>query len=83
MTSAQLNLNAAWEIDLWGRIRRSSEAARAQYLATDEARRGVMISLVSQVASTYFQLLQYDQELASSATRRTRMPAATASSMTV
>ncbi len=63
-TSAQLNLNAAWEIDLWGRIRRSSEAARAQYLATDEARRGVMISLVSQVASTYFQLLQYDQELA-------------------
>src|SRR5277367_6742077 len=62
-TSAQLNLNAAWEIDLWGRIRRSSEAARAQYLATDEARRGVMISLVSQVASTYFQLLQLDQEL--------------------
>jgi outer membrane protein, multidrug efflux system len=63
VTSAQLNLNAAWEIDLWGRIRRSSEAARAQYLATDEARRGVMISLVSQVASTYFQLLQLDQEL--------------------
>ncbi len=62
-TSAQLNLNAAWEIDLWGRIRRSSEAARAQYLATDEARRGVMITLVSQVASTYFQLLQLDQEL--------------------
>jgi multidrug efflux system outer membrane protein len=62
-TSALLNLNATWEIDLWGRIRRSSEAARAQYLATDEARRGVMISLVSQVASTYFQLLQLDQEL--------------------
>jgi outer membrane protein, multidrug efflux system len=63
LTSAQLNLNAAWEIDLWGRIRRSSEAARAQYLATDEARRGVMITLVSQVASTYFQLLQLDQEM--------------------
>jgi multidrug efflux system outer membrane protein len=62
-SSAQLNLNAAWEIDLWGRIRRSSEAARAQYLATDEARRGVMITLVSDVASTYFQLLQLDQEL--------------------
>jgi multidrug efflux system outer membrane protein len=62
-TSAQLNLNAAWEIDLWGRIRRSSEAARAQYLATDEARRGVMITLVSDVAGTYFQLLQLDQEL--------------------
>jgi outer membrane protein, multidrug efflux system len=63
LSSAQLNLNAAWEIDLWGRIRRSSEAARAQYLATDEARRGVMITLVSQVASTYFQLLQLDQEM--------------------
>jgi multidrug efflux system outer membrane protein len=63
-TSAQLNLNAAWEIDLWGRIRRSSEAARAQYLATDEARRGVMITLVSDVASSYFQLLQLDQDMA-------------------
>ena len=64
LSSAQLNLNAAWEIDLWGRIRRSSEAARAQYLATDEARRGVMITLVSDVASAYLQLLQLDQQLA-------------------
>ncbi|MDD5139483.1 MAG: efflux transporter outer membrane subunit [Verrucomicrobiales bacterium] len=64
LSSAQLTLSAAWEIDLWGRIRRSSEAARAQYLATDEARRGVMITLVSDVATTYFQLLQLDQELA-------------------
>ena len=63
-SSAQLTLNAAWEIDLWGRIRRSSEAARAQYLATDEARRGVMITLVSDVATAYFQLLQLDQQLA-------------------
>ncbi len=63
-SSAQLTLSAAWEIDLWGRIRRSSEAARAQYLATDEARRGVMITLVSQVATAYFQLLELDQELA-------------------
>jgi multidrug efflux system outer membrane protein len=62
-TSAQFNLNAAWEIDLWGRIRRSSEAARAQYLATEQARRGVTLTLVSTVASTYFQLLQLDQEL--------------------
>jgi len=63
-SSAQLTLSAAWEIDLWGRIRRSSEAARAQYLATDEARRGVMITLVSQVATAYFQLLQLDQQMA-------------------
>jgi len=64
LSSAQLTLSAAWEIDLWGRIRRSSEAARAQYLATDEARRGVMITLVSDVATAYFQLLQLDQQLA-------------------
>jgi multidrug efflux system outer membrane protein len=63
-SSAQVNLNAAWEIDIWGRIRRLSESARAQYLATDEARRGVVITLVSGVATAYFQLLQYDQELA-------------------
>jgi multidrug efflux system outer membrane protein len=63
-SSAQVNLNAAWELDLWGRIRRSSEAARAQYLASDEARRGVTITLVSDVASAYLQLLQLDQELA-------------------
>lgn len=64
LSSAQLSLSAAWEMDVWGRIRRSSEAARAQYLATDEARRGVMITLVSDVATTYFQLLQLDSELA-------------------
>jgi multidrug efflux system outer membrane protein len=62
-SSAQLTLGAAWEIDVWGRIRRLSEAARAQYLATDEARRGVMITLVSDVASAYFQLLLLDQQL--------------------
>jgi len=62
-SSAQLGLNAVWEIDLWGRIRRSSEVARAQYLATDAARRGVTITLVSDVATAYFQLLQLDQQL--------------------
>ncbi len=62
-SSAFLNLNAFWEIDFWGRIRRLSEAARAQYLATDEARRSVMISIVSDVATAYFQLLDLDQEL--------------------
>lgn len=63
-TSAQLNLNAVWEIDFWGRIRRLTEAARAQYLGTDAARRGVMVTLVSDVATAYFQLLELDQELA-------------------
>ncbi len=62
-SSAQATVNAFWEVDFWGRIRRLSEAARAQYLATDEARRGVTISLVSAVATAYFQLLDLDQEL--------------------
>ncbi len=48
---------AAWEVDLWGRIRRTNEAARAQFLATDEARRGLMLSLTGDVSQAYFELL--------------------------
>jgi multidrug efflux system outer membrane protein len=48
---------ATWEADLWGRIRRTNESARAQYLATEEARRGVMLSLASDVSQAYFELL--------------------------
>jgi multidrug efflux system outer membrane protein len=55
--------NAAWELDVWGRIRRSSEAAEARYFATDELRRGVLLSLVSGVAGSYFELLGLDLEL--------------------
>jgi len=55
--------NAAWEIDLWGRIRRSNEASLAQLLASEEVRHGVVQSLVSEVAITYFQLLEADEEL--------------------
>src|SRR5262245_24771211 len=47
-------LTASWELDIWGRIRRSTEAARANLLATEAARRGVLLSLVSDVAKTYF-----------------------------
>lgn len=54
---------ASWDIDLWGRIRRLSESARAQYLATEDARRGVTISVISQVAESWFQLLALNQEL--------------------
>jgi multidrug efflux system outer membrane protein len=57
------DLTAGWEIDLWGRIRRQTEAARAQFLATQEARRNIMISLIAQVAQDYFQLLALDREL--------------------
>jgi multidrug efflux system outer membrane protein len=55
--------NLAWEIDLWGRIRRATEAARGQLLAQNEFRRGVVISLVSEVAQAYFQLCELDVEL--------------------
>jgi multidrug efflux system outer membrane protein len=54
---------AAWELDIWGRIRRQYEAAGAQFLATEEARRGVLLSLVSNVAQAYFELLQLDAQL--------------------
>jgi len=57
-------LGAAWELDLWGRVRRLDEAARAQYLASEEGRRAVMLSLVSDVATAYYQLLELDEELA-------------------
>src|SRR5262245_12028685 len=52
-----------WELDIWGRIRRSTEAARAQYLAQEAVQLGVIQSLVTGVASSYFQLLELDQEL--------------------
>jgi outer membrane protein, multidrug efflux system len=55
---------ALWEIDLWGRVRRMNEAARANFMATQEGRRSVMISLVSGVAGAYFELLELDEQLA-------------------
>jgi multidrug efflux system outer membrane protein len=60
----QALLSASWEIDLWGRIRRLSEAARANMLATDEARRGVILTLVSTVATNYITLRGLDEQLA-------------------
>lgn len=56
-------VNFAWEIDVWGRIRRSSEAARAQLFATEAFRRGVVLSLVAGVAQAYFELRELDLEL--------------------
>jgi multidrug efflux system outer membrane protein len=55
--------NVAWEIDLWGRIRRATEAAEADWLAAEAARRGVLLTLVSDVAQAYFELLELDREL--------------------
>ena len=63
VNSAAVALNAFWEVDLWGRVRRLNESAKAQFLASEEARRGVRLTLLSDVATTYFQLLELDQEL--------------------
>lgn len=57
----QTTLN--WELDIWGRIRRSNEAARADLLALEENRRAVILTLVSGVAQSYFDLLQFDMQL--------------------
>ena len=63
-TSAhQLSLSAAWELDFWGRYRRATESARASLLAQEWAQKAVISSLVSDLASAYFQLRELDLEL--------------------
>ena len=59
----QAGFSVGWELDVWGRIRRLTESARAQYLASDEARHGVITTLISDVTSTYFDLRELDLEL--------------------
>ena len=59
----QAGFQFSWELDLWGQLRRLDEAARAQYLASDEARNGVIMSLISDVMTTYFELRELDLEL--------------------
>lgn len=54
---------AAYEVDLWGRLRRANEAARAQLLATEAAQQTVRQTLVAQVATAYLTLLELDHEL--------------------
>jgi multidrug efflux system outer membrane protein len=53
----------SWELDIWGRVRRLNEAARATLLATEDARRGVWLTLVSDLAQAYFELLALDVQL--------------------
>lgn len=55
--------NLSWEIDIWGRIRRSNEAARGDLLSREESRRAIVLQLVSGVAEAYFELLQFDMQL--------------------
>ena len=59
----QTTLNASWELDIWGRVRRSTEAARAELIASEEGRRAVILSLVSSVAAAYVNLRDLDRQL--------------------
>jgi len=59
----RLSADVFFEVDLFGRLRRATEAARAQLLATEEARRSITISLVANVASTYMLLRDLDAQL--------------------
>jgi multidrug efflux system outer membrane protein len=56
-------LQLSWELDLFGKIRRQREAAVAEMLASEQGRRGVLVTLVGDVATTYFLLRQLDLEL--------------------
>ena len=62
-TTYGANLGLSWEIDLFGRVRRLSESATAQFLATEEARRGVLVDLVASIGQAYLSLRELDLEL--------------------
>ncbi len=62
-SSLALGIGATWELDVWGRIRRSNESALAKYLGSEQGRRGVLLSLVSDVAQAYLGLLELDLRL--------------------
>jgi multidrug efflux system outer membrane protein len=63
LADGSINLSAAWNPDFWGLYRRQTEAARAALLAQTWAQRAVRLSLVQQVATTYFELRALDREL--------------------
>jgi multidrug efflux system outer membrane protein len=59
----QVSVSLAWELDFWGKFRRATESARAGLLSEEWAQRQIISSLVSDVASAYFQLREQDLEL--------------------
>jgi multidrug efflux system outer membrane protein len=66
---AQVQILASYQIDLWGQLRRTTEAARANLLASQYAKRAVSVTLVSTLANAYFELISLDSQL--EITRRT------------
>jgi multidrug efflux system outer membrane protein len=63
LNNYSIALNAGWEVDIWGRIRRATEAARAELVGTEEGRRAVILSLVGSVAGSYINLRDLDRQL--------------------
>jgi len=59
----QTFMSASWEIDVWGRLRRATEAARADLLGSEEGRRAVVMTVVTAVAAAYMDLCQLDKQL--------------------
>jgi multidrug efflux system outer membrane protein len=62
-TDLQASFFATWEIDFWGKLRRASEAARAEQLSTEEARQSVVLTVVTAVATAYTDLRDLDKQL--------------------
>ena len=63
LTNLQAQFSASWEIDLWGKVRRATEAAQADLLGAEDVRRGVILSLVTSVATAYVDLRSLDRQL--------------------
>ncbi len=59
----QITANLQWELDFWGRLRRNTEAARAEYLGSEAGRQSVVLTLISDVATAYLQLRELDLDL--------------------
>lgn len=59
----QFFINATWEIDFWGKLRRATEAARASMLASEEAKKSVILTLVTSVTNSYINLRDLDKQL--------------------
>jgi multidrug efflux system outer membrane protein len=74
ITLSEIGLGISFDLDLWGRLRSASAAARAELLASEEARQAVVVMLVGDVAQTYFDLRELDLELdITRATRESRV----------
>ncbi|HVE85274.1 MAG TPA: efflux transporter outer membrane subunit, partial [Myxococcales bacterium] len=59
-----IGANASWEVDLWGRLRRTQEASQQAFIASEEAQRGVTVALIGDVAAAYFNLRALDAQKA-------------------